>query len=180
MISKTGIACLTWLVVEATAAAPAHAHIAFAEPSAKAGSSYVGVLRVTHGCAGSATVSIHVVIPEGVTVARPQPKAGWALAIDKAPLAEPIGNKGSEPRERVNAITWTGRLDADQFDDFGIMLKLPDMPGVLYFPTIQRCEIGSNEWTTIPAVGQAWHSVKNPVPMLNVTASGTPTHSMNM
>lgn len=169
MFSKTGVSRLTALVLGSAATAPAHAHIAFADPSAKAGSYYVGFLRVSHGCAGSATVSVRVTLPAGITVARPQPKPGWTLSIEKASVAMPIRVDGAETTERVSAITWTGRLDADKFDDFGIMLKLAGAPGTLYFPTIQRCEIGRNEWTTIPALGQPWHSVKNPAPVLNVS-----------
>ncbi|WP_174296302.1 YcnI family protein [Sphingomonas bacterium] len=164
------------------AATAAHAHIVFAEPSAASGSYYAGFLRVSHGCAGSPTVSIRVEIPAAVASARPQPKPGWTLTVEKAPLATPIPSEsGGTVHDRVTAITWTGRLDADQFDQFGIMLKLPDASATLYFPTVQRCESGSNEWNMIPAAGQPWHSVKSPAPVLNVT-TGTPSimHGMKM
>lgn len=153
------------------AGAAAEAHVVFAEPTTKAGGYYAGFLRVSHGCAGSPTVAIRVAIPEGVASARPQPKPGWTLTIDKAPLATPFRSEGGEMvRDRVVAVTWTGRLAADEFDQFGLMLKLPDAAGPLYFPTSQRCEQGSNEWTTIPAAGQAWHAVKSPAPVLTLTA----------
>lgn len=156
-------------------ATAAGAHIVFAEPNAPAGGYYVGFLRVSHGCAGLSTVSIRVSIPAEIMVARPQPKPGWTLSIEKEPLAIPIRSEsGGEVRERVTAITWTGRLDADQFDQFGLMLKLPARPGQLYFPTIQRCERGSNAWTTIPAPGQSWHAVPSPAPTLTVTAGEAP------
>ena len=35
--------------------------------------------------------------------------------------------------QRVSAITWAGRLPADQFDQFGVMMKLPATSGALYF-----------------------------------------------
>ena len=158
------------LVASSVAATAATAHIVFADAGAKAGSYYVGFLRVSHGCANSPTVAIRVEIPATVTIARPQPKPGWTLSLEKAPLATPTRGEGGEKRERVTAITWSGRLDADQFDQFGIMLKLPDAAGPLYFPTVQRCETGTNEWTMIPAAGQPWHSVKSPAPVLNLTA----------
>lgn len=161
--------CLSALAL--TLGTAIQAHIVFADSNATAGSYYVGFLRVSHGCAGSPTVSIRVVIPAGVTSAKPQPKPGWTLTVDRAPLAIPITSEGGGTvHDRVTAITWTGRLDADQFDQFGIMLKLSDMPGTLYFPMVQRCETGSNEWTMIPAAGQPWHSVRFPAPMLNVTS----------
>ena len=162
---------VTALALMLAAGTAAQAHITFAEPSAAPGSYYAGFLRVSHGCAGSATVSIRVQMPDGVAIVRPQPKPGWTLRIEKAPLATPIRGEGGEVRERVVAVTWSGRLDADQFDQFGLLLKLPDRPGALYFPTVQQCETGRNDWTAIPAAGQPWHSVRNPAPVLTVTGA---------
>lgn len=151
--------------------AAAQAHIVFAEPQAAAGSYYAGFLRVSHGCGAAGTVSIRVEIPAGVVSARPQPKPGWTLAVEHAPLATPIkGEGGAVITERISAITWTGALPADQFDQFGIMMKLPDAPGALYFPTVQRCTSGSNDWVHLPASPEAWHTTKNPAPMLLLTA----------
>ena len=65
-----------------------------------------------------------------------------------------------------------GRLDPDQFDEFSILLKLPDAAGALYFPTLQRCEQGESSWMTIPARGQAWRDVKQPAPVLEVRKAG--------
>lgn len=178
MISITTIVRLSVLTGALAAAGAVRAHIVFAEPSAKTGAYYVGSLRVSHGCAGSATVAIRVEMPAGVVIARPQPKPGWTLTIEKAPLATPIRNEGSEVRERVVAVTWTGRLPNDQFDAFGLMVKLPGTVGPLYFPTVQRCETGGNAWTMIPAAGQPWHSVKTPAPVLDVTASAAEAMKM--
>lgn len=171
-----------WLAAAALAgASAAGAHIVFAEPAATAGGYYAGRLRVSHGCAGSPTVAIRVAIPDGVGAARPQPKPGWTIAIDKAPLAAPVRSEGGEVvRERVVAITWSGRLPADQFDEFGLLLKLPATPGPLYFPTTQVCEAGSAAWTTIPAAGQAWHALKTPAPVLTLSAAPAPMAGMRM
>ena len=166
MIIRTAFALAATGFVTTAAAA----HITFAEPAGQVGSYYVGLLRVTHGCAGSATLAIRVQIPAAITAVRPQPKPGWTLTIEHAPLATPLtGEGGVTVRERVTAVTWTGRLEADQFDQFGLMLKLPEAAGALYFPTVQRCETGATAWTTIPAAGQPWHSVKTPAPVLQVT-----------
>lgn len=148
---------------------PASAHIVFGTPAAMAGSYHANALRVGHGCAGSATVRIRVEIPADVQSAKPQPKAGWTISIEKAPLTQPVqGEGGALIRERIVAIAWTGRLDPDQFDEFGLLLKLGDRTGPLYFPTIQTCETGSVGWTTIPQPGQAWHDVKMPAPVIDV------------
>lgn len=159
------------LMAALLAAGPAQAHIVFAEPNVTAGSYYAGFLRVSHGCGASPTVSLRVEIPPAIVVARPQPKPGWTVKIDKAPLATPIAGEGEPIREGVVAVTWTGRLESDQFDQFGLMFKLPRDGGPLYFPTTQKCAEGENAWVTIPPAGQPWGSVPKPAPVLNVAAS---------
>lgn len=161
------------------AAAPAaQAHIVFAEPQAPPGSYYAGFLRVSHGCDGAATTAIRVSIPAAAESVKPQPKPGWTLSVEREPLPAPIkGDGGAEIRDRVVAVTWTGRLPADQFDQFGIMMKLSaEASGPLYFPTVQQCGANSIGWTGIPAAGEAWHSLKTPAPVLNVGAAPPAPH----
>jgi uncharacterized protein YcnI len=151
--------------------AAAGAHVVFDQPQATAGGYYTGFLRVTHGCGDSPTVSVRVDIPVGIVSARPQPKPGWTLTIERAPLATPIkGEGGTAITTRVTAITWTGKLPPDEFDQFGLSLKLPDAAGPLYFPTTQRCEKGVNAWTAIPASPEQWHATPSPAPMLMLGA----------
>lgn len=146
----------------------AFAHVVFAEPEAAPHSYYAGFLRVSHGCNGSPTHAIRVEIPEGVNIARPQPKPGWEISIERAPLAEPIASEGGAITQRVVAITWRGVLAAEHFDQFGIMMRLPDRPGRLYFPVTQTCAEGELRWREIPAAGAAWNSVSRPAPVLNL------------
>jgi len=158
---------------------PAMAHVVFAEPKARSGSYYAGFFRISHGCGDSDTVSVRISIPQGVVSARPQPKPGWTLNIERSPLAAPIkGEGGTVIKNRVMAISWTGRLPADQFDQFGVMMKLPDLTGPLYFPVEQKCLRGENRWVDIPAPGQAWHSMSNPAPVIELTAPDD-MHSMH-
>jgi len=166
------------IAIAAIAPSAAQAHIVFADPQAPADGYYAGFLRVTHGCGASATTSVRVEIPAGIASARPQPKAGWTLTIEKAPLAQPIkGEGGAAITERVAAIVWTGSLPSDQFDQFGIMMKLPSAAGPLYFPTTQRCVEGINAWTNIPASPEAWHATPMPAPMLIVTSADHMGHA---
>ena len=144
------------------------AHVTLEKTEAATGSYQVATIRIGHGCSGSPTVNLRIEIPEGPESVRPQPKPGWTLAVEKQ-------------GERVSAILWTGRLEDDQFDQFGVMLKLPAAPGRLYFPTVQRCEAGENDWTMIPAAGQSPHALKSPAPMLELTpAEGMPMDHMHM
>ena len=163
----------------AIAPAASSAHIVFAEPQAAAGSYYAGFLRVSHGCGASPTVSIRVEVPAGIDIARPQPKPGWTLAIEHAPLRITImSESGATVTERVSAVTWTGDLPADEFDQFGLMLKLPAGAGPLYFPTTQRCTEGSNAWINRPASPDMWHMTAMPAPMLIVVPATGGTTTM--
>lgn len=157
------------------AATPAAAHIVFDEPAAAPNSYYAGFLRVSHGCGASPTRSIRVEIPDGVNIARPQPKPGWTLRVERAPLAAPIRSEGGyEITERVTAIIWDGELPADQFDQFGIMMRLPDRVGRLSFPVTQTCANGEQRWSDIPAEGAAWRSVAHPAPVITLAAPQQP------
>lgn len=113
-------------------AGPAAAHVTLQDPIARAGSYYAGVFQVSHGCAQSPTVAVRVEIPVGISVARPQPKPGWVLSKDQAQPSSPVDGKAEK---RVTAVKWSnGRLAADEFDQFAIMLKLPPTPAHLPFP----------------------------------------------
>lgn len=155
-------------IVACALASPAGAHVSFVQSTAAPGS-YTGSLRVSHGCDGSATTSIRVEIPEGVTGAKPQAKQGWTIKVERVPLAQPVkGEGGKTVSDRVSAITWTGALPDDEFDDFTVLLKLPKTAGPVYFRTMQTCQAGSSAWTDIPAEGQDRHDIKHPAPVLNV------------
>lgn len=131
-------------------AGAASAHVAFAQPVAVAGAHWAGALRVSHGCDGSATTSVRVEIPPAITVARPRALAGWKVVIERTPLATPLPAEGGGMlSERVSAITWTGRLPDDMFEEFSLAAKLPAVPGPLAFPVIQTCEKGAVRWTEV-------------------------------
>ncbi len=151
--------------------APARSHIVLAEPEALTGSSYLASFRVSHACGSSPTVKLRVEIPESVTSVRPQPKAGWTLKVERLPLARPLRTEsGGEVRDRVSAIVWEGVLEAEFFDQFSALLKLPTEVGLLYFPATQSCASGENRWVEIPAAGKAWTSVPRPAPVLKVVS----------
>lgn len=159
------------LALAGALASAASAHVVFAEPEAAPNSYYAGFLRIGHGCGDSPTRAVRVEIPDGVMIARPQPKPGWRLSIEREPLAAPIRTEGGhEMTERVTAITWSGDLPADQFEVFGVMMRLPDRAGPLYFPVIQTCASGEQRWTDIPPDGAAWNSVPRPAPVLRLRA----------
>ena len=149
----------------------AMAHVTANPNTGVAGNYFQTSLRISHGCEGSPTTSITVQIPESILSVRPQAKAGWKITIKKRPLnpAVDIGH-GKMAKEAVNEITWSGKLADDQYDEFGLVMKLPESAGqTLWFPTVQKCAKGENRWVEIPTEKQEWHHVQRPAPFVKLT-----------
>jgi uncharacterized protein YcnI len=147
---------LILLAVLLAAPAPALAHVVAAPGEVKAGSYSAIAFRVGHACAaGDTTLKLRVEIPDGVASARPQPKTGWTIDIEKS-------------ADRATAITWTGRLPDDQFDDFALLMKLPAQAGTLVFPVIQSCEKGESQWTEIPDPERPGEKLTRPAPTVRL------------
>jgi uncharacterized protein YcnI len=150
----------------ALTATPALAHVVAVPGEAKAGSFSAVAFRVGHACAaGDTTLKLRVEIPDGVASARPQPKTGWTIDIEK---------DGAKPEGRATAVTWTGRLPDDQFDDFALLMKLPAQPGTLVFPVIQSCEKGESQWTEIPDPERPGEKLTRPAPTVRLTPATEP------
>ena len=150
-----------------TAAGPVAAHVVLAQRAAPVSSYYKASFQVGHGCEGSATVAIRVDIPDGIAVAKPQPKPGWDVTTERGPLANPATVHGKTVTEGVRSITWRGGpLADDHFDEFGAMLLLPAQPGRLHFRVLQTCEQGAIDWAGIPEPGS--EPPRAPTPALDV------------
>jgi uncharacterized protein YcnI len=160
------LATLTW-------AGFAQAHITLEVRKAPAGSTYKAVFRVPHGCSGSPTKSIEVQIPGGMINVKPMPHPGWQLTTRQGKLATPyVSEGGTTITEGVIEVKWSGGpLPDDQYDEFVLRGMLPREPGrMLYFPVIQQCEKGANNWTAIPAAGKTADDYPEPAPGLMLTA----------
>lgn len=156
-------------IIAAVISVPVSAHIVMSPSEAVTDSYYAGEFRVGHGCGDAATTAVRIEIPEDVLIARPRPKPGWTIEIERKTLTNPVVSEGREQHDRVSAITWRGSLPADQFDGFGLMIKIPKgKSGALYLPLRQTCGSETVEWTTIPVAGQSWGALKNPAPMLTL------------
>lgn len=150
---KTPLIALLALLVPVAA----QAHVVAAPGEAKAGSYSAIAFRVGHACAaGDTTLKVRVEIPDAVASARPQPKTGWTIEVEKE------GDKAS-------AITWTGRLPDDQFDDFAVLMKLPAQAGSLTFPVIQTCEKGESQWIEIADPERPDEKLTHPAPVVRLT-----------
>jgi len=162
------------LVALGLLAPSADAHVTLESRSAPAGSYYKAVFRVPHGCEGAATTGLRVQLPEGAVSVKPMPKPGWTLAIVRAPLSTPIKADHGTITEVVREVSWEGgRLPDEQFDEFALMMKLPDAPGRLYFPVIQECDAKVVRWIDIPSESASSAS-RTPAPGMTLTPKSSP------
>jgi uncharacterized protein YcnI len=137
--------------------ATASAHVTLETQQAPVGASYKAVLRVPHGCDGSATTAIRIRIPDGVINVKPMPKAGWKLDTVSGKYPKIHNLRDGKVSGGVTEIAWSGgKLADDHYDEFVFASALADdlQPGqALYFPVVQECEKGVHRWIEIPAAG---------------------------
>ncbi len=154
-------------------AAAAQAHVTLEEPQALASAGYKAVLRVGHGCEGTATHTLVVRIPAGFRGAKPMPKAGWTLSIERAPLAQPYESHGRKISDDVVQITWKAAnkesfLADASYDEFVLRGQAPAQAGPAWFQVRQLCEKGEWNWAEMPATGTSTKGLKAPAVLLDV------------
>src|SRR5687768_1749463 len=71
------IRILATLLLSLSLSPAAWGHVTIDPKEAPPGSYAKLTFRVPHGCAGSATTKVRVLIPEGVTSVKPQVHPGW-------------------------------------------------------------------------------------------------------
>ncbi len=165
-------AAVAGLLLLAGHSADACAHVTLETREAPARSFFKGRFLVSHGCAGSPTVSIQVTVPAGVVGVKPMPKPGWTLTVADGPYAHPVQLHGKTVASGVLSVTWSGGSLPDAWaDEFTLVAQLPDQPAgtVLYFPVVQQCESGIRHWTELPGAAGAVPSSKEPAPALSLT-----------
>ena len=149
-------------------ASSATAHPALETREAPVGAPYKAVVRIPHGCNGSATTRVRIQIPEGMIGVKPMLKPGWTIKTVRGRYARTYPYyHGAQLAEGVKEVIWTGRLPDDFFDEFAFSGFLADSLAAdttLYFPTIQDCETGSARWIEVPAAGQDAHQLASPAP----------------
>ena len=131
------------------------AHVSLQQPVAEAGSAYRAVLRVSHGCDGSATTSIAVQLPAGFRDPEPQRRPGWTAS-----------RQGSEVRWSIDSKQ--AALPNAASGEFVVSGKLPTTPGSLWLKVQQTCEQGRLDWNQVPARGTAIEGLKTPAILLKV------------
>lgn len=153
-------------VVALSAATSAQAHVSVQPTEATSGAYQVLRFGVGHGCGDKPTRALRIEIPADVNAARPQPKPGWKLSVERSADGA------------TTAITWTGRLAADEFDEFLILTHLPTSAGVLAFPAIQTCDGAEARWVEVAPAGEARPQRPAPSDLLkfNVAPQGGHDH----
>ncbi|HEY2228303.1 MAG TPA: DUF1775 domain-containing protein [Xanthobacteraceae bacterium] len=135
----------------------AFAHITLENQQAAVSASYKAVLRVPHGCDGSATVAVRVRIPDGFIEIKPMPKPGWKLDISRGKYRKPASMRGTPITEGVTEVDWSGgNLPDAYYDEFvltGYVADEAQAGQTMYFPVVQECEKGVNRWIEIPSDG---------------------------
>jgi uncharacterized protein YcnI len=151
-------------------ASSALSHASLEVKQAPINTTYKAVMRISHGCEGSATKRVRIQIPEGIISVKPMPKAGWILETKRGNYAKTYDYHGPKS-EGVQEIIWTGSLDDQHFDEFTFRGRITDTFSkgqVIHFPTIQECEVGENLWIEIPKTGTESPKLKRPAPALKL------------
>lgn len=151
--AASAVACLS------AASAPTSAHVTLERQEAPVGSSYKGVLRVPHGCDGTATTAIRVRLPAGIIAVKPMPKPGWQLETKTGTYPKPYTLRGAPVTEGVTEISWSGgKLPDAHYDEFVFIANIAeDLAGgqTIHFPVVQECEKGVHRWIEIPTGGSS-------------------------
>jgi len=155
---RRSLLALTAATVVLSFASPVLAHVDPDPEEAQAGSQLSVGFTVQHGCDGSPTVQLDMRLPEGVTGAQPEPPEGWTGTVES------------------DVITFTGGpLPDDQELTFRVLMTLPPTPDTtIYFPFVQRCEVGEIRWIAIPSDGSGTE-LDEPAPAMRLTGPAATT-----
>ena len=152
-----------------------HAHLTLENNHGQIGKAYKALVRVGHGCDGTATTMLKINIPEGLIGVKPMPKAGWKLETVKTDYTSAYMLSGEKLTSGVTQIIWSGgSLPDDFYDEFvftGTIAKEITTNAPLYVPIVQQCEKGAHNWDQIPAAGQDASALKEPAPFISLTAA---------
>jgi uncharacterized protein YcnI len=150
----------------------ARAHITLENQEAPVGGSYKAVMRVPHGCDGSATTAIRVRIPDGFITVKPMPKPGWKLDTVNGKYTRAYSLHGAKVSEGVTEVRWSaGNLPDAFYDEFvftGAIADELESGKTLYFPVVQECEKGVHRWIEIRTNGDSHEETSEPAPALKL------------
>jgi len=151
----------------------ASAHVTLETKEATVGAPYKAVLRVPHGCEGTATIALRVRVPDGMIAVKPMPKPGWKIETVTGKYPQAYSHfRNAKLSEGVTEISFTGGNLPDAFyDEFvftGFLAGDLEAGKLLYFPVVQECEKGVHRWIEIPAAGRPAGEYPEPAPALKL------------
>jgi uncharacterized protein YcnI len=151
----------------------ASAHVTLETREAPVGAPYKAVLRVPHGCEGTATIALRVRVPDGMIAVKPMPKPGWKIDTVNGKYPRTYGYfHGAKLSEGVTEIRFSGgSLPDAYYDEFvftGFLAGDLEPGTMLYFPVVQECEKGVHRWIEIPAAGNSAGDSPEPAPALKL------------
>jgi uncharacterized protein YcnI len=171
---------LSLISIASILAMPAFAHVTANPNAGESGQYFETKFRISHGCDGSDTVEVHLTLPKGTVIAKPQAKSGWKIDVVKSKLDAPVSiGHGKTTDEQFDKIIWKGgRLADSQYDEFGLITKLPNVvqEETIWFPVKQVCKKGEADWKNIPENGTSWGDTDHPAPFVKVTPAKAPKH----
>jgi uncharacterized protein YcnI len=158
--------------------AQAVAHVTLEVREAQVGAPYKAVLKVPHGCEGTATTAIRVRVPAGLIAVKPMPKPGWTLATKTGSYGKSYPYfHGRSLTEGVVEISWSGgKLPDAWYDEFVFQgfLSSDLKPGeTIHVPVVQECEKGVHRWIEIPEPGKSASDLPEPAPALRLKPAGS-------
>jgi uncharacterized protein YcnI len=163
------------------AAVPAAAHVTVSPSSATQGGYATLTFKVPTERDDANTTKVEVDFPADQPVAGVsyQPKAGWTVAVEKAPLPTPITGADGELTERVSKITWTATGDAaikpGEFDTFPISVGPLPATDRMVFKALQTYSDGEVvRWIDEVAAGSTAEP-EHPAPVVTLTPAGSST-----
>jgi periplasmic copper chaperone A len=160
-----GVGGIVLAAIISMSAGEAGAQISLSQSTFEAGVNFAAFFQVERGCGASPTTALQVQIPDGVSVIEVPQKPGWSVGEERV-------------RQRVVAVTWRGMADRVKPEQFGLLLKLPEQPGPLYFATTQRCAEAEIRWMEIPGAGSG-SSLAHPAPKLMLVAAVPNAHAQH-
>lgn len=159
-------------------ALPASAHVTVNPGTATQGGYATLTFKVPTEKDDANTTKLEVDFPESQPVAGVsyQPKAGWTVAVEKAPLTTPIKTDDGELTERVSKVTWTASDDAaikpGEFDTFPISVGPLPTADQMVFKALQTYSNGEIvRWIDEAAAGSTAEP-EHPAPTLKLTPAG--------
>ncbi|MGQ0632696.1 MAG: YcnI family protein [Sporichthyaceae bacterium] len=181
-LARASAALATAALALGVLAAPAVAHVTVNPKTAEQGGYATLTFKVPNERDDASTTKLEVEFPAEYPLSSvsTQPKTGWTVTVEKAPLATPVTGEGEEEiTERVAKITWTAAGGAEiapgTFETFPISAgPLPTTTESMVFKALQTYSGGEIvRWIEEVAPGST-EEPDFPAPTLKLAPAGAP------